>query len=268
MRLFRNLPAIPLVVSLIALTACSSASPTNPATLALSATAITRVDSGGQVVLKKVGVIWGNLPGNTGNVDLERQPAGGQRQKLGTFPRSTTTYSDTAVDLRADYSYFVTAFDSNNSPIGSASIAGVAVFSSDNVGAPAITAPASGASVSRSQGLTATWQAASGNPAFYYVRVVNSGTQKEVAGLVVPGNTTTANIATFAPTNPTQSIVSNGDSIPNLKDILSITTDKGFDSGASYQVTVSAIASDNAGDLTQARSVAIRDSATVSFSVP
>ena len=250
---------------LATLTACA-ATPVNPATLALTATAVTRINPAGGVTVQKTNVTWGGLPGNTQNVDLERSPSGSAtRTKLGTFPASTTTFSDTNVAPGTTYTYYVTAFDQNNSPVGNASVANVKVFAASDIGAPTITAPAANAQVDRSQGFTATWQQASPVPTFYYVLVNNS--QGDVFGLILSGGTTTANIGTIAPKLPAQSLVPDNASIPNLSNVIDIKTAGGFSPGTSYQLSVSAIISDNAADLAQAHSVGIRDSAPVTFAV-
>src|SRR5437867_3238829 len=116
MKLARNSLLLPLAATLL-VAGCSNGSPANPVPLAVGGTAITRIDAGGTVSLKKVNVGWGNLPGNTTQVDLEKQPNGGARTKLNTFPSTTITYSDSNVDVGNTYSYFVTAFDAASNPI-------------------------------------------------------------------------------------------------------------------------------------------------------
>src|SRR2546428_436540 len=116
MKLARNSLILPLAATLLAVAGCSNGSPANPVALAVSATAITRIDSAGNVSQKKVSVVWGNLPGNTNQVDLEKQPSSGARARLNTFPSSTSTFSDSNVDVGATYSYIVTAFDAANNP--------------------------------------------------------------------------------------------------------------------------------------------------------
>ena len=58
MKLARNSLLLPLAATLLA-AGCSNGSPANPVPLAVGGTAITRIDAGGNVSLKKINVGWG-----------------------------------------------------------------------------------------------------------------------------------------------------------------------------------------------------------------
>ena len=230
--------------------------PAGSSPLGVSAIGMTQMKNDGTVT-NSIAVNWRGVPYGTSQVDLGRAVDAGSSARIKTFKPEETSFIDRDVLQGKSYQYNVTPFgDSSRRLVEPTKSDSIRLASASDIPATTLTAPTNNTIVSRSDDVRFTWQTVP-NADYYWIQVRE--TSADTSRLTYSALTKDSSIAMG-----TKSIVT----VPASLTSTLPSANEGVQNGKLYQVTVTTLRTDPpGGDLTALRSLAMRDSANITFGV-
>lgn len=226
--------------------------------LSVSAIGLTQIKSNGATT-NSIAVTWRGVPLGSAQVDLGRAVDDGASTRIKTFKADETAYTDTEVEQGKTYQYAVTPFDSEGrKKVEATKSAAIRLATPGDLAASMLKSPEADKIVSRSDEIKFAWEPVT-NADLYWLQVRES-TQDTQAGKLIYGAITKDAAITLGTKSPLAAVGALADQLPTAND--------GLQNGKFYKVTVTTLRTDPpGGDLTTLRSLAMRDSASLTFGV-
>jgi hypothetical protein len=227
--------------------------------LSVSAIGLTQIKSNGATT-NSIAVSWRGIPGGTTQVDLGRAVDDAASSRIKTFKAEETSYTDTEVEQGKTYQYAVTPFDTEGrKKVEATKSPTIRLATPSDLSASTLKAPANNTIVSRSDEIKFTWDAAP-NADLYWLQVREATQDKTQAGKLIYGALTKDSTIALGTKSPLTAAGALSAQLP--------TANEGLLNGKFYQVTVTTLRTDPpGGDLATLRSLAMRDSASLTFGV-
>jgi hypothetical protein len=233
--------------------------PASQSPLSVSAIGLTQIKSNGATT-NSIAVSWRGVPMGSSQVDLGRAIDDAPSSRIKTFKSEETTYTDTDVEQGKTYQYAVTPFDAEGRKrVEATKSPAIRLATPSDLSATTLKSPANNTILSRSDETRFTWDSVS-NADMYWLQVRESTQDKTQAGKLIYGALTkqsSINLGTRSPITAPGALASQ---LPTAND--------GLQNGKFYSVTVTTLRTDPpGGDLATLRSLAMRDSASLTFGV-
>jgi hypothetical protein len=233
--------------------------PASQSPVSVSAVGLTQIKSNGATT-NSIAVSWRGMPLGSAQIDLGRAVDDGASSRIKTFKDGETAYTDTDVEQGKSYQYSVTPFDTDGrKKVDATKSPAIRLATPSDLGASVLKSPANNTILSRSDENTFSWDAVS-NADLYWLQVREATQDTTQAGKLVFAaltKDTSINIETASPIKAPASLESQ---LPTIK--------SGTQNGKFYKVTVTTLRTDPpGGDLATMRSLAMRDSASITFGV-